>query len=762
VTWRIRSERQDTIPDSTTVALSAARRLASTILSGWEKGESADATAAFERHPELRQFRSVAMDLVYEDYCRQREAGLAVDPDEFANRFPDWRNEIRRQIEVHGFLADHDDLATLPMPWPKAGDDFAGFTIVEELGRGAIARVYLATEPAIGNRSVVLKISSRGGGEAQLLGRLEHPNIVPVYSVVEEPTTSLTAICMPYRGRVTLLDLLDRLYTGGRKPRAANDVSRAFDEIARDHSEKNGRPPGVSMPSKWVGTGLYVDAVLRLAFQLADALAYTHARRILHRDIKPSNILLSTDGVPMLLDFNLSADLGHDVSRVGGTLPYMSPEQVRQVAKVAAFVGLSGDARFAEFPEVDERTDIYSMGVVLYELLTGTHPFADFAESAFTDSAATDLLVLQQRGVSPAHKLNPQVDKALSGMVASCMSFDVALRPTSVKDLAKEIASQLSARRRIARWMRWHPIRSSALGLILIGALASGAMAFALMPSPSEAAWANGMTALRSMDLSRAVAEFQTVADLQPESGLAWCAVGRCRFLQKDYSSARDCFNRAHQTLGDPRMLVASGYASAQLGEFPQAAQRYSEAETAGVGDVRLLFNLAAAHESSRSFDNAIDAISRAINRLSSETTEHAALKASAYWRRANLRLNRAALTSDAIPAGALKDAEQAINAAGDSHRHEYYLTAAFIAARGETEPGGNRQRIMAWVSRAHQLGAPEATIRADPAIRKLIDEVTLNQILQVPQTPAFGDPPKIVFDPFVEGFALPDVFAGS
>jgi hypothetical protein len=180
VTWRIRSERQDTIPDSTTVALSAARRLASTILSGWEKGENADATAAFERHPELRQFRSVAMDLVYEDYCRQREAGLAVDPDEFANRFPDWRNEIRRQIEVHSFLADHEHIANAPMPWPKPGDEFAGFTIGEELGRGAIARVYLAAELAIGNRPVVLKVSSRGGGEAQLLGRLEHPNIVPV------------------------------------------------------------------------------------------------------------------------------------------------------------------------------------------------------------------------------------------------------------------------------------------------------------------------------------------------------------------------------------------------------------------------------------------------------------------------------------------------------------------------------------------------------------------------------------------------------
>lgn len=761
MTWRIRSERQDTIPDSTAVALSAARRLASTILSGWEQGEPADATAALEHHPELKRFRSVAMDLVYEDYCRQREAGFSVDPDDFANRFPEWRSEIRRQIEVHSFLADHTDLGNVQTSWPKAGDEFAGFAISEELGRGAIARVYLATEPAIGNRSIVLKVSSRVDGEAQLLGRLDHPNIVPVYSVVKEEATGLSAICMPYRGRVTLLDLIDRLYIGGRQPRTAREVTRAFEEIADDDSECNGRPFNGPLLMKRAGAGLYVDAVLRLALQLTNALAYTHARRILHRDIKPSNVLISTDGLPMLLDFNLSADLSYDVSRVGGTLPYMSPEQVRQVVSVASRGGASDDARIQELPEVDERTDIYSMGVVLYELLTGTQPFSEFAEVAFSQNAATELLLRQQTGVAPASTLNPQIDQAVSDLVGACIAYDVARRPKSARALAEGLESLLSARRRAARWIRWHPVRSSVFGLFVFGVLTISALVYSLMPSRAELAWMNGMKALHDDDIAHAVAEFQTVADIQPESGLAWCAIGRCRFLQEDYSSARDCFDRAYKMLDDPRLLVASGYSAAKLGEFPQAANRYSQAESEGIDDVRLLFNLSAADESSQSFDSAIGAISRAISKLNAKKSRQVALKPSAHWRRANLFLNRAALKNDPIPDAALEDAEAAITEAGALERPEYYITAALIAARVESDTGERRHRIVDWLLRARRIGASEQSIRADPAIRKIIDEESLSQILVAPQIPALGAAPQTTFDPFAEGFALPEEFSG-
>ena len=109
----------------------------------------------------------------------------------------------------------------------------------------------------------------------------------------------------------------------------------------------------------------YVPAVLWLVARVADGLAHAHERGILHRDLKPANILFADDGEPLLLDFNLAADtklrIHASAAMVGGTLPYMAPEQL------AAF----RDGRTA----VDARSDLYSLGVILHELLTGQHPF---------------------------------------------------------------------------------------------------------------------------------------------------------------------------------------------------------------------------------------------------------------------------------------------------------------------------------------------------------------------------------------------------
>src|SRR5207249_3913891 len=112
----------------------------------------------------------------------------------------------------------------------------------------------------------------------------------------------------------------------------------------------------------------YVGAVLWLGARLAAGLAHAHERGVIHRDLKPANVLLTDDGQPMLLDFNLAADggpqskVGAAAARVGGTLPYMAPEQLR------AFRG--GPASV-----VDGRSDLYALGLILFELLTGRPAF---------------------------------------------------------------------------------------------------------------------------------------------------------------------------------------------------------------------------------------------------------------------------------------------------------------------------------------------------------------------------------------------------
>src|SRR5205807_3554546 len=124
-------------------------------------------------------------------------------------------------------------------------------------------------------------------------------------------------------------------------------------------------PAGETEARPFPHRGGYVEGVLHVAVQLAEALAFIHRQGICHRDLKPSNILLTPDGRPRLLDFNLSLDEGMYDPVPAGTVPYMAPEQL-----------LALDPEYGRGPSlIDPRSDLFALGVILYELLAGVHPF---------------------------------------------------------------------------------------------------------------------------------------------------------------------------------------------------------------------------------------------------------------------------------------------------------------------------------------------------------------------------------------------------
>ena len=187
--------------------------------------------------PEILAVKSIFLDLAYEEYCRRRERGEVVDPKEFCARFPRHRSALLRLIDAHLYLSAHPELLAggLPGPWPVTGDVVAGFTIVRELGCGAFARVYLATEASAGDRPVALKLTLEGGAEACILGRLTHRNIVHVNSAGDDEETGLTRLCMPFLGAATLQDVLREAYpqAGARPdPRRRHPRYRRFDREA--------------------------------------------------------------------------------------------------------------------------------------------------------------------------------------------------------------------------------------------------------------------------------------------------------------------------------------------------------------------------------------------------------------------------------------------------------------------------------------------------------------------------------------------------
>jgi serine/threonine protein kinase/lipoprotein NlpI len=323
-----------------------------------------------------------------------------------------------------------------------------GFRLVRELGRGAFGRVFLAEQIDLANRPVALKVASRLTGEVRTLARLQHTNIVPVYSTHEAPP--VTALCMPYFGATTLASVVSDLITGERPTGGRLFVDAIRRRRDESKTEVGSKPAAIAL----LESASYVDSVLWLGERLADALGHAHERGIVHRDIKPGNVLLADDGQPMLLDFNLADDTNESVerARVGGTLPYMAPEQIR------AFAGTR--------TPVDGRADVYALGAVLFQLLTRHLPYAEHVGQ--TETVLT-LMQADRRGPIPELRPdNPDVSPAVEAIVRKCLEPDPAKRYPSAAALRDDLARQRanlplkhvaepSLRERMRKWAKRNP-----------------------------------------------------------------------------------------------------------------------------------------------------------------------------------------------------------------------------------------------------------------------------------------------------------------
>lgn len=400
------------------------------------------------------------IDRAYDEFCRLRAAGVTVDPDEFCARFPTIHSSLQNLLTVQHFCDVQAESLAMPAEedWPHAGGEFLGLRLHRQIGQGAFAKVFLASEPALGDRQVAVKVAWRGGREACTLGRLEHRNVVPVYSIHEDEETELTAVCMPFLGCATLLDVLDQTRPG-RLPARASAILDAV--------RARGPSATAATADPVLRKASYVRGVVHLGAQLADALAYVHAEGVLHRDLKPTNVLLTPEGRPMLLDFNLAFDRASDRQRLGGTLPYMSPEHLEATFRAAeakekgdgsespggwegSFLG--GDASPLAGPPVDERSDVFSLGVLLYELLAGCHPYGSRSLQLQDEELYEYLRRRHQQGQRPLHLINPQVDPGLSLLIDRCLALDPAERPATARELASRLRrSQRGLRPWLAR-----------------------------------------------------------------------------------------------------------------------------------------------------------------------------------------------------------------------------------------------------------------------------------------------------------------------
>jgi hypothetical protein len=318
------------------------------------------------------------------------------------------------------------------------------------------------------------------------------------------------AVSMPYFGAATLADVLQDLSRSSSVPASGKDVvSTVNDRRSRTAPAAETPPPGAHAPGspapdrvnhQGVHTprspiarprpealplhtleGLsYVEAVLWIGAKLADGLAHAHERGLLHRDLKPANVLLTDDGQPMLLDFNLAQDAGAPAALVGGALPYMAPEHL------AAFRGEEAQA-------VDVRGDVYALGVILFELAAGRHPFA--RRPGPLHEALPRMLADRRKAPPRVRPLNPAVSPAAEAVLRRCLHPDPAKRYQTARELQEDLERQLahrplkhtsepSLRERAVKWLRRNP-RALTAGRV-------GAVAAVLLAVLTAALWVHG------------------------------------------------------------------------------------------------------------------------------------------------------------------------------------------------------------------------------------------------------------------------------
>jgi serine/threonine protein kinase/Flp pilus assembly protein TadD len=370
---------------------------------------------------------------------------------------------------------------------PRAGDTFAGFRLVRELGRGSFGRVYLATQSELGERTVALKLSADLTGESRALAQLQHTNIMPVYSVHRDGV--FQAVCMPYFGSHTLADLITKCRAKHTLPVTGRDLVntlRDLTSVTRPEaspadsfrglklSDSAPAPSGERVDAVFsrLARMTYTEAVCWLVARVADGLAHAHDRGILHRDVKPANVLLTDDGQPMLLDFGVAEDLKVRAAAggpVGGTIPYMAPEHLDEIRS---------DLRSA-----DHRSDLYSLGVILFELLTGRHPFRTPAGDVREELPA--LVAERSAWVPDVRAANPDVAADLEAIVRKCVAVKPADRYQSAEDLRDDldrhlhseplkVAAEPSVWVRVQKWRRRNPRLPGqvAVGLAVVAAAA--------------------------------------------------------------------------------------------------------------------------------------------------------------------------------------------------------------------------------------------------------------------------------------------------
>jgi len=312
-----------------------------------------------------------------------------------------------------------------------AGDQIDDFEIEAVLGRGAFGVVYLARQLSL-DRQVALKVAANQGSEGRTMARLEHKHIVQVFSETVDSTGEQKLLCMQLVPGAPLDAVIHDLGAA----RHLNGHWRGADVLAsvdRRSKLSDVFDPNALHDREALSEMDDLQAACWMGARLAEAVDYAHRQGVLHRDIKPANVLVNRYGQPQLADFNISfQELDESSSvedRFGGTLGYMSPEHLE------AFHPESD----VKAEAVDARSDIYSLGIVLAELLDGTSPLKSPPRGDNRMQYLSQLAGLRKATEPEVVAGAGDARKAFSYIVSKCLDPDPEQRFQTAEELAQSL-----------------------------------------------------------------------------------------------------------------------------------------------------------------------------------------------------------------------------------------------------------------------------------------------------------------------------------
>jgi serine/threonine protein kinase len=354
-----------------------------------KQGEALRVESYLQQFPELTSQPNVVVGLIQAEFAHRRRSEPTLTLEEYLQRFPHYQEELKRLIPEQPTGPATPSQGRLGTGPETSGSEeelpsrLGRYRVEKALGAGGFGRVYLAHDERL-NRPVAIKVARRERiatpqdaeaylTEARVLASLDHPHIVPVHDVGQTDTG------LPF--------VVSKFIEGSDLAQRIRETRFSFSQSAQ------------------------------LVATVAEALQYAHQKRLVHRDLKPANILLDKDNNPYLTDFGLALreeDFGRGQG-IAGTPAYMSPEQA------------NGEGHL-----VDGRSDIFSLGVVFYEMLTGRRPFVA--------NENVDLLrQITSVEVRPPRQLDLSIPKELERICLKALTKRPTERYTTAFDLAEDL-----------------------------------------------------------------------------------------------------------------------------------------------------------------------------------------------------------------------------------------------------------------------------------------------------------------------------------